>query len=45
VGDLLFVTIADLPGADVVALILFDPAGGYDIFTHCVPIQVKTHIK
>jgi hypothetical protein len=44
VGDLLFVTIAALPGADVV-LILFDAAGGFDIFTHCVPIQVKKHVK
>jgi hypothetical protein len=47
VAGLLFVTIAGLPGADVVVLILFDPVGGYDIFIHCVPIQVmlKKHMK
>jgi hypothetical protein len=45
VGDLLFVTIGGLTGADVVVLILLAPGDAWDLFTQCKAIQVKKHMK
>jgi len=44
VGDLLFVTIAGLSGAEEVLIVIEAPEG-WDIFQKCVPIQVKIHKK
>ena len=44
VGQLLFVTIAGLSGAEEV-LIVIDATEGGDIFQKCKPIQVKIHKK
>jgi len=43
VAGLLFAPLG--PEAEVVVLILIAPADSWEVFTHCVPIQVKHHKK